>query len=1260
MALSTFLISTVIPFVKDEIISTAKDKATSAVKDKVTGTIKNIIFPTDDYAIELNKVILSTIDEYERKFPPSGNFPFYHHKETFATLSKFILFENDTKNILSSINFSELKNIDKPTQEQIEHFYNYFVEQIKANNKLIELFIDENYKDKIFDIYKEISSIKFIIEEFLKNLPDSDSIIKSWIEQIYDNLRKLKSDTALDEINKIENEIHSKHQLSDKNKAFMYFVKGLCLNETHKTEDSVEYFELASSLDPNSLSYKTWSLYLKFLFKKSDEVINEIQELLKVNPFDPLLNGVIHFMNLTEIPSTISSEVPNTVKKNIRFKRLVYLHCLKNHKVDIAIEIFEKDAEDVDALFQNVTLENYGYLDFYMQLYFIKMFRIFPEGNFATINPALRSSNELSKSISYFEKYYSQIENSEKWKLKNLYNYLLNVAKFLKEGNVDYLKTAYSTYQKDKEIISPFYLSVLRIGFVQAKDFVNAMKVFNESQLQAEDYYFKSYVHDQLGEDEASINCIKTFFSEIKKISEENFTLVIDPILSPDITLSDLDEFYKKILSNEISTEAIYRDLIISTKGVKDPSLKEASIEILKNNFNQISLASQRHDVVIGFCRIAYTYNLWDGIVQLFQNIVPTTFIQKSHLIDALYHSKANATKLLDLLEELRLSDTPQFERYYYWEIELNSLLEKWDKVELIAKRGNEHFPNSPSFDYYLALSFTNQGKKAEYVDKVSSLQLAKFQLPNLNAIIQGFIQLEEYSLAIDYCYNYTIANKSAAARGYFFNLFLQYYDKIAMTVPIECEDGYYILVKLEQKTILVNKFDHGNIFTKLIGKKVGEKVGVAGTMTKLESVYEICAIKHKYEVLSDEIRLEAENSELTGLPIKSFQLKENATFEEINQQMIELFGAAGDERNLFIEKNINSYKQNESSLLQISRTIFQDNVFDAYYSLTRSPNIGYRILMKAVFQNTQYAASSKYCLDLLSVFVIFDATKELSLTFNEKFIISSHTIDYLKELLNKHEFNRKSELSLNITTKGVIPKFSDQEEEQNKKQFLIDLINWIETNCEILTSKEKLNFLVHSKDKPEEINNFMCAFIDSACLAIEHNAILISDEKIFLQILLPQKLIMSSELFLSYHTEENQLFKFLSNRNFVGIHIQSSSVNEVATTILNKTGNYENILMNFRVLNGIPSQNIINMLAIIASCLNSESDAEKLKSIISELFESCFEGLYSKPDLLQQVLDLVRISIFQFFMSNIESRKFVTLCLFDVLKKNNVNIELK
>lgn len=129
------------------------------------------VFPKDTFKIELIKTIYSTIDKFEKAFPydKKGNqFPFYHSQLLFEYLSMYVLFNEQ---IFTSESIEqELKknpNIIKPSIEEIEKFYDLFQENAHKNESLKTLFVEENYKQRIFDIYENLAKIENKLDEII-------------------------------------------------------------------------------------------------------------------------------------------------------------------------------------------------------------------------------------------------------------------------------------------------------------------------------------------------------------------------------------------------------------------------------------------------------------------------------------------------------------------------------------------------------------------------------------------------------------------------------------------------------------------------------------------------------------------------------------------------------------------------------------------------------------------------------------------------------------------------------------------------------------------------------------------------------------------------------------------------------------------------------------------------------------------------------------------------------------------------------------
>lgn len=78
---------------------------------------------------------------------------FYNSQILFEDLNNHILFRTEYS-IDDTINkLNENKNILIPERDEIENFYSIFTNNINNNSILKKLFIGENYKSKIFDLY---------------------------------------------------------------------------------------------------------------------------------------------------------------------------------------------------------------------------------------------------------------------------------------------------------------------------------------------------------------------------------------------------------------------------------------------------------------------------------------------------------------------------------------------------------------------------------------------------------------------------------------------------------------------------------------------------------------------------------------------------------------------------------------------------------------------------------------------------------------------------------------------------------------------------------------------------------------------------------------------------------------------------------------------------------------------------------------------------------------------------------------------------
>lgn len=134
------------------------------IKEEGYGRLKKFFFPTKKYQNRLVKIIYETVEEFEKKNPTetaSNKFPFYHSQILFDELNKYILFNNSQTDYGSVIELLKTNsNILIPRTNELEAFYGIFTKKINNDSKLKKLFIEENYKAKIFDLGESINRIE--------------------------------------------------------------------------------------------------------------------------------------------------------------------------------------------------------------------------------------------------------------------------------------------------------------------------------------------------------------------------------------------------------------------------------------------------------------------------------------------------------------------------------------------------------------------------------------------------------------------------------------------------------------------------------------------------------------------------------------------------------------------------------------------------------------------------------------------------------------------------------------------------------------------------------------------------------------------------------------------------------------------------------------------------------------------------------------------------------------------------------------------
>jgi hypothetical protein len=172
-----------------------------------------------------------------------------------------------------------------------------------------------------------------------------------------------------------------------------------------------------------------------------------------------------------------------------------------------------------------------------------------------------------------------------------------------------------------------------------------------------------------------------------------------------------------------------------------------------------------------------------------------------------------------------------------------------------------------------------------------------------------------------------------------------------------------------------------GQKITSLIGKKVGEIFKLDESLTDKKDQIQIIAILDNYTKLFHEIRFEAENSNISGLGLRTFSLKSESP-EELIKSLIENFGKQGS---IIEEENksaIRWFLQRRKSFSELVIQVFRENPIDAYTYLTQNNFSSFRISPIKVHNLRRQDVNTKFVLDFTSLLPFFFLSEQKELVF--------------------------------------------------------------------------------------------------------------------------------------------------------------------------------------------------------------------------------------------------------------------------------------
>ncbi|WP_420572928.1 NACHT domain-containing protein [Kordia sp.] len=374
------------------------------IKEQGYSKLRKFFFPSKKYETRLIKVFNNSVKEFKVKksiVEKEGKIAFYASKVLFDKLNRYVLFNNIDYD-LNSID-EEIKKdtrIIKPTKEELELFYKIFTTKIKSDKLLKKLFVEENYKRKIFSLGTILNRIEGKVDSIGSKVDDmygvlipskkkkikSDLNKEDFIEKItlkeglierkFYNEQNQKAKGLSYSFNESENDIGIKELIERENKIVILGNPGsgkttelerLAINVWN--DNANKFIPIYRNLK-SFTNQDTISSYLIIDYNSLEKVLfifDGVDEIRDIQDFKSKLNTFISHLEITKIKFKIlvscRTNIYESILNSISDFKTYYLRDLTTHEGQHLFKLKSK--------YKNNLLLNKEFRDFFNNPFFV-------------------------------------------------------------------------------------------------------------------------------------------------------------------------------------------------------------------------------------------------------------------------------------------------------------------------------------------------------------------------------------------------------------------------------------------------------------------------------------------------------------------------------------------------------------------------------------------------------------------------------------------------------------------------------------------------------------------------------------------------------------------------------------------------------------------------------------------------------------------------------------------------------------------------
>ena len=1191
----------------------------------------DLLLPGQTLKDELNNVILASLNEYEAKYPQKNEgkkFPFYYSQRIIDELLRYRVMQTDynLNDLIVALQFEP--NVIIPTQLNIEHFFEIFIEKVNASKTLKKLEIKETFNIEIFNISRKLDDLQRNLENIL--LTFSSDVENQWqsrLEAYIETINKFMPKTALDLLDKLLKSVHaSSKNPSNEFLSLIEYQKAISNSLLVNKDETYKSFILAYRLNQNNIFFKEQAALAYFKIDDLGQAQELSEEILKEYEYNSYAWAVSILITTSEEIDIKIDKVPSLVKRDIVFKKILY-HTFTLKRQEDVKKLYDRGLVPSASEYIDLPININTYTEY---LFWINLTVAEYNSGFYLNFSCVDSENVLIKSINMLLMKYLKVIKGTEIDKSNEYLYFLyahtnfhltNDVKFAVE-----MKDLFATLSNQYNINLLFTANALQI----AGDVTSAIELLEDNNSEhKETLMLLAYCYMKSGDLEKYTQTTRKELLVTNII--DNYLLIT--YLNTIIYLKScgkLNTFCINDFINNKEFESEEAKDLVST--IVSLFLGDNSPELIQRLINHSIFFNQNIEILKLIANSFYLIRQDEKAVKIYRLFIDTN--QESRelffYIYALFNTKKESQELLLHFSNWRLNFTFQSE-FLKAELDMRAKLLDWNTCIEICEYYLSQKPKDEEIlvNYAIALYYENSEKSNQALLRMVVI-FKDFEYKLLACVANiatVLIKRKYFDEGLELLYRYAKSKDNKELRTQYFYACVecsQNDQKSPLKELDEAVEGTFIKYQLNDNVFFIElsednlKLEFHNAF---LGVKTGATIVVKRQITDIEDHFFIQRIMNKYLALHDEILEQVTHDPHSGIGLASITFK-GGDIDSLTETLKSLFGSKGTIAKETSKEIFEKYYSFQLTYSQVVYALFKGDYLGGYHYMIEQRGLA---IIPIVSLRTQIEIDTEFVLDITSLVIIFQLIKKYQIVFDTKFIISKYVVDYLKKQYESQNQDSKTNISLTITENSVIPHFAPENYKEKNKEYLNGLLDWIDNNCEIIISNRLLDF-----SRNIEVNNDKQPFIDyvlNTVLLLEDNPkrILITDDNQYIKSgFVPFDKIATSEYFTkSFIGEEHPaMFDFIINK-YRGFSLSLTQINNEYNKKLALNFNYyDNCLENINLIVN-PNSLIPVILHIKEIALNQLVSLEQFKSDITNVFVNLMRGV--DPSIRAEVELLIK-----------------------------------